>query len=104
MTNSLRASKWPSRNSGLTQLEHGDVSMVFCMFTRPGIIGGFSSFQCFQACNIGGLSLALPHKNPVTQFEKIPSAVEELQETNLFLESFGKNFCTMGVFFSVLTL
>jgi len=28
--------KWPSRNSWFTQLENGDFSIVFCMFTRPG--------------------------------------------------------------------
>jgi hypothetical protein len=38
-------------------IENGDfLSFFVCL--PEGIIGGFSSFQ---ACNIGGLSLALPH-------------------------------------------
>ena len=38
--------KWPSRNSGFTQLENGgSFQFVFCMFTRPGNIQlGFRIF------------------------------------------------------------
>ena len=36
MTNSLRTWKWPSRNSWFSHESHGDLPIVFCMFTRPG--------------------------------------------------------------------